>query len=362
MSKLSNQWIDIFAAGDHGEKGNFSQADLDQIVANYNPAHHEAPAVVGHPKTDAPAYGWAESLRRVGDVLQAKFKQVVPAFEEAVESGRFKKRSVSLYNGAKGWSLRHVGFLGAAPPEIKGLADIKFGSEDNESFEIDFEEGSMAGTQDQQEQAFFERMTAWFKKNFGEATKGTLVEAKSFSEADAKAAIDAAVKTLQAQFDAQKAEFAEAQKKLANASTKSRAADAVAKLKTDGRWVPAFEKLGLVQIFDELAKSTEVVTFGEGETAKSATALDLLVEFMEQLPKVVPTATVYAGQAAGSVSTKEYSKPGSRVGVNENSVRLHDAAVAFAESNKVDYATALDTVCRKHPELTIPGSAAVGAV
>jgi hypothetical protein len=40
-----------------------------------------------------------------------------------VKQGLFKKRSVSLYPDM---TLRHVGFLGAVPPSIKGLADIQF--------------------------------------------------------------------------------------------------------------------------------------------------------------------------------------------------------------------------------------------
>ena len=360
MSKLSNQWIDIFAVGDYGEKGNFSQADLDGIIRNYTPSVHEAPVVIGHPESDAPAFGWVESLRRVGDVLQAQFKQVVPAFADAVEAGLYKKRSVSLYDSAKGWSLRHVGFLGAMPPEIKGLADIKFANEDIKSISIDFEEDSMAVTPEIQEQALFDRLTAWIKKNFNELTQpGASV--LSFSPSDVQAAVDKAIAGFQSQVEAEKSAFSEAQAKLNATITASRSASAITKLKAAGLWVPAFEKLGLVQVFEELAQSDSVVTFGEGASKASSTAFDLLVSFMEQLPAIVPSTTVYKG-AQSVVSAKEYANPGSRVGVDENSVRLHEAAVAFSESNKVSYAEALSSIARKHPELTLPGSATVGAV
>ncbi len=72
MSKLLNQWIDLFRAGNHGDKGSFTPEDVQQIVDNYRPEFHEAPAVIGHPKDDAPAYGWWSKLRRVGDVLQGQ--------------------------------------------------------------------------------------------------------------------------------------------------------------------------------------------------------------------------------------------------------------------------------------------------
>jgi hypothetical protein len=123
---LASQWLELFRAGDYGGKGKFTDSDLDQVVDNFNPAFHEPPAVIGHPEHNAPAYGWVEALKRSGDVLLGKFKQVDPRFEEMVKAGRFKKRSVSLYSTAKGWMLRHVGFLGAQPPEIKGLANAAF--------------------------------------------------------------------------------------------------------------------------------------------------------------------------------------------------------------------------------------------
>lgn len=123
---LAGQWLELFRSGDYGDKGTFSNSDLDQMVKNFNPSFHEPPAVIGHPDHDAPAYGWVDALKRYGDKLLGKFKQVDPKFEEMVKSGRFKKRSIALYQTAKGWMLRHVGFLGAQPPEVKGLANATF--------------------------------------------------------------------------------------------------------------------------------------------------------------------------------------------------------------------------------------------
>lgn len=121
------KWFAIFKAGKHtdssGNTKEWTEADLDKIVASYDPAKHEAPIVIGHPKTNAPAYGWIESLKRVGDTLYAKAKQLVPEFVEMVNKGLFKKRSISLYPDG---TLRHVGFLGATPPAVKGLPDVEF--------------------------------------------------------------------------------------------------------------------------------------------------------------------------------------------------------------------------------------------
>lgn len=138
-----DEWIEVFKAGTHtdnnGIENSFSENDLDTIVAKYNnQKEHEAPIVVGHPKLNTPAYGWIESLKRVGKILYAKPKQVAVEFAEAVKEGRYKKRSISLYDNLL---LKHVGFLGGAAPAVKGLKDIEFNSEE-ESKTYNYSEGT----------------------------------------------------------------------------------------------------------------------------------------------------------------------------------------------------------------------------
>lgn len=129
--------IEIFRPGTHtAESGRaiaFSAADLAAIAAGYDPTMHEAPIVVGHPTTDAPAYGWISGLQVVAGSLQATPHQVDQSFAEMVRAGRFKKVSASFYapdspaNPKPGqWYLKHVGFLGAVPPAIKGLKQVAF--------------------------------------------------------------------------------------------------------------------------------------------------------------------------------------------------------------------------------------------
>lgn len=132
QNPLEGQWTEVFRTGDYNEKGRFSSADLDQMVANFDPSYHEPPVIVGKPKHDAPAYAWVAGLKRSGNTLLGKLKDVDPQFGEMVRNGRFKKRTVSLYSTAKGWAVRHLGFLGAPPPEVKGLSNTTF-KEDDES-------------------------------------------------------------------------------------------------------------------------------------------------------------------------------------------------------------------------------------
>lgn len=130
--------MQIFRAGTHtdsrGRTLTFSVADIEATAAAYAPDVHEAPLVVGHPALDDPAYGWVESLAATDDgVLEASPRQVDPAFAEMAADGRFKRVSASFYapdataNPVPDvWYLRHVGFLGAHPPAVKGLRPVMF--------------------------------------------------------------------------------------------------------------------------------------------------------------------------------------------------------------------------------------------
>ncbi len=128
--------LHIFKPGSHtamnGARIDFSESDLAATVSAYDPALHEAPMVIGHPKHDAPAAGWVKSLAVTPSGLVAEPQQVDPAFAELVAKGSYKKISASFYhpdaanNPVPGvYYLRHVGFLGAQPPSVKGLRPIE---------------------------------------------------------------------------------------------------------------------------------------------------------------------------------------------------------------------------------------------
>jgi hypothetical protein len=111
----------------------FTDADVAACAAAYDPALHEAPIVIGHPKHDAPAYGWVKSLSARTEGLMAEPQQMDVSFVELLAAGRFKKISGSFYtpdapaNPVPGvYYLRHVGFLGAMPPAVKGLKQVEF--------------------------------------------------------------------------------------------------------------------------------------------------------------------------------------------------------------------------------------------
>lgn len=122
-----NAWIEVFKIGSHTDSGGFTRdwtlKDLEKIASSYNPQEHEAPIVIGHPEMDSPAYGWIEALKVEGEKLLAKPGQLVEQFKDWVRKGLYKKVSIALYPDL---TLRHIGFLGAVPPAVKGLENVRF--------------------------------------------------------------------------------------------------------------------------------------------------------------------------------------------------------------------------------------------
>jgi len=134
---MSIPTLHIFKAGTHtansGLSLTFSASDLAATAAAYDPAKHEAPLVVGHPATDDPAYGWVDTLALIADGLEATPRQVDPAFAAMVNDEHFNRISSSFFlpdapnNPVPGvYYLRHIGFLGAAAPAVKGLRKPRF--------------------------------------------------------------------------------------------------------------------------------------------------------------------------------------------------------------------------------------------
>lgn len=137
---MSTHPIHIFRVGKHtamsGAEINFSESDLMRTAASYNPRLHRAPLVLGHPATDAPAYGSVQRLRTEGGQLFAE-SEVGDELTALVRAKKYFAVSASFYapqqkqNPVPGtFYLRHVGFLGAQPPAVKGLISPSFAEGD----------------------------------------------------------------------------------------------------------------------------------------------------------------------------------------------------------------------------------------
>lgn len=132
--------IEIFRAGTHtamaGQEISFSDEDIDNMAAAYNGYHragYGAPLCLGHPASNSPAYGETTGLISKNGRLFALVKPDNRLLD-MVQSGLYKKVSAAFYRpgearnpaGTGAWYLRHIGFLGAQPPAVKGLEQVEF--------------------------------------------------------------------------------------------------------------------------------------------------------------------------------------------------------------------------------------------
>jgi hypothetical protein len=312
---FGGQWIDGTPIGEHtdsdGDLVNIDTAFLEAVVANFNQTKHlhEPPAVIGHPKADAPAYGYVEELRVHNGRLQRKFSQVNPQFEELVKTGAYKKRSDAFYldpaiaPGGLVPALRHVGFLGAQPPAIKGIQDIHFAGDGGKtvSVEVDtaisFSEGDASVTiENKNEKPLREQIADFFREAFSKDEKP---KGASFSEADQQALIVRATAAAEAKFSE---ELKKRDTKIEELTTQvqsqvgsSARAEIVAFCESlPATIVPAIKRMNIVGFMERLAgraeKKIAVITFAEdGKTEKTVEVSDLqwFQDFLKSLPPFI---------------------------------------------------------------------------
>ena len=322
------QRLHIFRPGRHtaadGRVIEFTASDLEASAKAYDPARHEAPLVVGHPSQDAPAYGWVGSLMYREEGLDALPHQVDAGFAEIVAAGRFKKISASFYlpdaaqNPVPGcYYLRHVGFLGAAAPAVKGLRPVAFA--ESEEGVIEF----MEPWQQRAVASLFRRLRDWIIESAGLEKADQVIPdceisglepapepasiVPAFSEpnhpapsghpslaggerqedemsAEEKARL-AALEAENATFKANAASFAEREAAIAAAEREARRrgiAEFVEALVKAGKILPR-EQAGLIAFMDSLA-ADGVIEFAEGTEQKSMKVPDWFRTWLDTLP------------------------------------------------------------------------------
>lgn len=360
-----------------GESIEFSAADLAASAGAYDPARHEAPLVVGHPRHDAPAYGWVKGLSVVAGALEAETDQVAPEFAELVAAGAYKKISASFYtpeapqNPCPGvYYLRHVGFLGAQPPAVKGLRAPAFA--EAEPGVIEFSEWD-----DMQNASLWRRLREFLIAQFGldkadAAVPGELVgaleasaveeaaedaaetaapvmyaESVSSTHAEESSAVTPAEKAaLEAENAQLKATVAAAERREKQAAAAARHAGHAAfadALVTDGRLAPAHTDF-IVAFMDHVAEEDAVIEFREGEAHQAKPGIEAFKSFLGALPKVVELGEVATARSAGATAGAVSFAAPSGYTVDGDRLALHNAALVYAESNRVSYETALAVV------------------
>jgi hypothetical protein len=282
-----DEWIEVFRVGrwtdSAGNTRTWTGGDLDRIVAstrrNLAVPGKEPPVVIGHPETDAPAWGWVDAIERRGLGLWVHFRDLVPEFVDMVRRRMFPNRSVAIGPDA---ALVHVGFLGAVPPAVKGLTPIALASAESLAV-IEF------AALKEERMTFVEKLRQFLGLADELGVKVDLPDKlkpadapKTFIEADLTAArVESEARGRKAAEDAVAAERARERRAVREAQIATFCAD----LKTKGHLLPAWEQAGLRGFLLDLAGREDVVAFAEG--ADKLTPLAWMQAFLEGLPKAV---------------------------------------------------------------------------
>jgi hypothetical protein len=361
--------LQIFKAGTHvaedGRTLTFSDADVQQIADSYDPALHEAPIVVGHPKTDLPAYGWGKALSAQKGVLFAEPHQVDTEFADMVNAGRFKKISASIFmpdspgNPTPGkYYLRHIGFLGAQPPAVKGLKAAAFAAgADAVSFAMPLRAVGwpLVDLLQRLRDYFIDKegleqadqiIPQWQIRSLDDATRDDADAGKaSLSYA---APINAHITTESEMSEAtQAAQFAEREQALSqqastlDAREKALAArEATARredvaafaegLVTAGKLLPR-NKAPVIELLLALPAGAQPLNFADGDTQVTKPAEQVLRELLDGMPKVVDFAEKSGGEH-GDATIANFAAPAG-VTVDARNADLYTRAKAYQASH-----------------------------
>lgn len=126
----------IFSAGKYrtplGVDLEFSRLTINTTAGTYDPIRFCAPLCVGHPGNDLPSYGEVTKVFTKGDAMYC-MADVSDDLISLVRTGRYKNVSASFFgpltpgNPVPGsFYLKHVGFLGAVPPAVRGMNALAF--------------------------------------------------------------------------------------------------------------------------------------------------------------------------------------------------------------------------------------------
>lgn len=296
--------------------------DIAAAAAAYDPATYRAPVVIGHPETDLPAWGWILGAEARPDGLWLE-ADLTPEMADLVRERRYGAVSLALWppespgNPSPGaWGIKHLGFLGAVPPAVKGLARVQLAEGDAVSITL------------------ADRPTQVLKSAPGALPGSTSTETL----------MPDAATTTDIQLAERERQLTEREQRLAEHERTVRRAQYSAELEPHiaATRVLAAERDELVELMERLA-ACDPVTLAEGATKG---ALDAFRGFIARLAPRVELRTLSADdrQRQSSVVIPPIKLPNG-MRVSEAGLQLHERASAYAaEHPGTDYLTAVRAV------------------
>jgi hypothetical protein len=339
--------------------------------------------VLGHPADDAPAYAWVKRLRRAGHSLWAQLEKVDPLFEALLRAGRFAQRSVALYThfpATGGPYLRHLGFLGAAPPAVKGLAPVRFADAACVTFAFDEQLSEVEMSEPKPKlEGFLDHLRAFFTPEPSSTVIPPAPSGVEGSEAEDRAegpAFSERLAALEQRLEALTAGTPAAPEKQtepeeSRSLSRAEARDArepianfVESLRARGRFPPAYERWGVADFMERLAAADaaegtdknvcptaaedNAVILSEAKDRDEVAPPGLLAwfqEFLTRLPAVIEFQELggHESRVASHLSRPvvRFAEPHRGMSIDPASVELAERAEALAAELGISYAQAL---------------------
>ena len=320
--------IPVFKPGTHtavdGRKITFTLENCIDLAESYDPSVSEAPAVIGHPKLTAPAYAWAKSFEVKDGLVYAQLDQINPEFAEACNAGSYKKRSLSIYlpdspgNPKPGhYYARHIGFLGAAAPAIKGLPDVSFAESNGEQGAAEF---SMADEEfDENLISILANLRDLLIEKAGIASADLFlpqwrieslraISDRKQKEKEKMPQPDVSFAEQQAAIDAKNAELAKREQALLEKEQTNKRAEFAGfadELVKNGKLLPS-HKTTVVEVF--MALGNEPISFAEGDTTVNSSPSDLIKKVLSERPAFMDFSEKSAAQNDKNEFDKENPK------------------------------------------------------
>ena len=293
--------IPVFKPGTHtavdGRKLSFTLENCIDLAESFDPSLAGSPIVIGHPKLTAAAYGWAKSFEVKDGLVYAELDKVNPEFAEAVNAGSYKNRSLSIYlpdspnNPKPGhYYPRHIGFLGAAAPAIKGLPDVSFAESDGEQgaaeFAMPFDDDFLLMFSNLREYLIekegIKKADQLLPKWRLEYLAEQVAQNRKENEMPQPNQVDFAEQ--QAAIDAKAADLVAREQVLLEKEQKAKRdefASFADQLVADGKLLP-IHKTSVVEVFMSLG--SEPISFAEGDTTINSSPADLIKKVLSERP------------------------------------------------------------------------------
>ena len=346
--------IEIFRTGAHAPE--ITVGELADIASNYNSANHEAPVTKGHPLDNGPAHGWVGDVFVKGNSLYATLNQIDDGLLGEVRKGHYKKISASFYkpdaptNPTPGqYSLRHVGFLGAAPPAVKGMRPAQFKDDQPDhylTYEFNDNQNGDINMNDDNTK-FMGQLLGSLLSAFGRGQPSKEAAPQSVDNTDTPRPA-AATSQESTDLAEREAELAKREAAIKEAEAKAARADStnyVESLVKEGKMLPAHKETVISLLESINAKDT--VAFDDNGSTITKSKMDAVKIFLDTLPKQVEYSEVATSDKETATKPANYVVP-QGYDVDPKQLAVHQAAVNYQEKNggadKVDYITAVQVV------------------